>query len=323
MQQQIYQYHVISAKPPQFLIGWFFIPAWLGQRWPQDWGTNSRQKWGHRPRQSKRSLVSQAIWRGRGRRQRGWRRWGGPLSHHPTGSWLRWQLRLDHQTQQGRSQPKTKVTPRVGHKLKTKMRAQAQTEQEAPGIPGNVKSQRKEGKRLEEVGRSPESSPTRQLAQMAAKVGPSSSTGGGVSPKETLANCGMQGPRKEFLKVGLLKRPWRYQLVIVALHEICLFQKSTELLIGKCPFLHLVCEIAQEVGKYDMHFQVHAILTPQEAVEYFLVGLLEDTNLCTIHTKCVTIMPRDIQLACHICGEHLHYRDHPPPQSLFWSFCLL
>ena len=69
----------------------------------------------------------------------------------------------------------------------------------------------------------------------------------------------------------------------------------------------LVHEIALEVGWYDMHFEVHAILTLQEAAEAVLVVLLEDANLCTIHMKCITIMPKDIQLAWHIHGEHLHY----------------
>ena len=66
-------------------------------------------------------------------------------------------------------------------------------------------------------------------------------------------------------------------------------------------------EIALKVEQYDMCFQACAILTLQEATEAYLVGLLEDTNLCTIHTKCITIMPKDIQLVQHICGEHLHY----------------
>lgn len=33
------------------------------------------------------------------------------------------------------------------------------------------------------------------------------------------------------------------------------------------------------------------------------VGLFEDTNLCAIHAKRVTIMPKDIQLARRIRGE--------------------
>ena len=93
----------------------------------------------------------------------------------------------------------------------------------------------------------------------------------------------------------------------MALCEIWQFQKSMDLLIGKLPFLHLIHEIALGVGHYDMHFQVHAILTLQEAAVAYLVGLLEDTNLCAIHVKSITIMPKDIQLAWCIHGEHLHY----------------
>lgn len=43
--------------------------------------------------------------------------------------------------------------------------------------------------------------------------------------------------------------------------------------------------------------------TFQEASEAYLVGLFEDTNLCAIHAKRVTIMPKDIQLARRIRGE--------------------
>ena len=41
----------------------------------------------------------------------------------------------------------------------------------------------------------------------------------------------------------------------------------------------------------------------QEASEYYLIGLFEDSNLCCIHAKHVTIMPKDIQLAHRIRGE--------------------
>ncbi|GJV59298.1 histone H3.2, partial [Tanacetum coccineum] len=40
-----------------------------------------------------------------------------------------------------------------------------------------------------------------------------------------------------------------------------------------------------------------------EASEAYLVGLFEDTNLCMIHAKRVTIMPKDMQLARRIRGE--------------------
>jgi len=52
----------------------------------------------------------------------------------------------------------------------------------------------------------------------------------------------------------------------------------------------------------DLRFQSHAVLALQEAAEAYLVGLFEDTNLCAIHAKHVTIMPKDIQLVRRIRG---------------------
>ena len=99
------------------------------------------------------------------------------------------------------------------------------------------------------------------------------------------------------------RKPRRYQLGTVALREIRRYQKSTELLIRKLPFQQLVREIAQDLGKMSIRFQSGAIIALQEASEAYLVGLLEDSNLCAIHAKRVTIMPKDIQLACCIRGE--------------------
>ena len=75
-----------------------------------------------------------------------------------------------------------------------------------------------------------------------------------------------------------------------------------KLLIHKLPFQCLVQEIAQDF-KTDLRFQSAAIGALQEASEAYLVGLFEDTNLCAIHAKCVTSMPKDIQLACCVHGE--------------------
>merc|ERR1711957_251631 len=50
-------------------------------------------------------------------------------------------------------------------------------------------------------------------------------------------------------------------------------------------------------------FQTSAVLALQEASEAYMVGLFEDTNLCAIHAKRVTIMPKDMQLARRIRGE--------------------
>ncbi|XP_005755022.1 histone H3.3-like [Pundamilia nyererei] len=60
-------------------------------------------------------------------------------------------------------------------------------------------------------------------------------------------------------------------------------------------------------NKTDLRFQSSAVMALQEASEAYLVGLFEDTNLCAIHAKRVTIMPKDIQLARRIRGESLSY----------------
>ena len=86
------------------------------------------------------------------------------------------------------------------------------------------------------------------------------------------------------------------------LNPVHRYQKSTELLIRKLPFQRLVREIAQ-VSRPDLRFQSAAVMALQEASEAYLVRLFEDTNLCAIHAKRVTIMPKDMQLARRIGGK--------------------
>ena len=108
---------------------------------------------------------------------------------------------------------------------------------------------------MEGVGQSPLSLPTQQLAQMAVEARPSKLGGEEPTYKKLQPTVGGKAPQKEFLHAGQVKKPRRYQPGIVALREIQWFQKSTELLIWKLPFLQLVCEIAMQVGIYDMCFQ--------------------------------------------------------------------
>ena len=112
--------------------------------------------------------------------------------------------------------------------------------------------------------------------------------------------------RKLKQSTGVIKQPHRYRPSTKALIEIRRYQKSTELLICKLPFQRLIREVVQDY-KTDLRFQSSAIVALQEAAESFLVGLFEDTNLCAIHAKHVTIMPKDIQLAHHICADHVMF----------------
>nr|XP_039318591.1 uncharacterized protein LOC101028819 [Saimiri boliviensis boliviensis] len=160
---------------------------------------------------------------------------------------------------------------------------------------------------------------------------------GGKAPRKQLAT---KAARKSAPATGGVKKPHRYRPGTVALREIRRYQKSTELLIRKLPFQRLVREIAQDF-KTDLRFQSSAVMALQEACEAYLVGLFEDTNLCAIHAKRVTIMPKDIQLARRIRGERaeearrssfeihaagsflfyylLSLLLHPPSRTTFWN----
>jgi histone H3 len=140
------------------------------------------------------------------------------------------------------------------------------------------------------------------------------STGGKVPRKQyggkgPLKATGGKAPRKKLAEkaarmVNQSKKTRRWRPGTVALREIRRYQNSTELLIRRAPFQRLIREISQKF-KSDLRFQAASLSVLQEAAEAYLVGLFEDTNLCCIHAKRVTIFPRDIQLARRIRGEHL------------------
>ena len=98
------------------------------------------------------------------------------------------------------------------------------------------------------------------------------------------------------------QRKKRFRPGRLALNEIHYFQKHTHLLIRRLPFQRLVREVADSF-KTELRWRSSALMALQEACEAYLVWLFEDSNLCAIHAKRVTIMPKDIQLARRICGE--------------------
>ena len=122
---------------------------------------------------------------------------------------------------------------------------------------------------------------------------------GAKAPRKQLAS---KSARSATPSTGGAKATRRYRPGTVALREIRRYQKTTDLLLKKAPFQRLVRELAQDF-KTDLRFQSAAVMALQEASEAFLVGLFEDTNLCAIHARRVTIMPKDMQLARRIRGE--------------------
>ena len=133
--------------------------------------------------------------------------------------------------------------------------------------------------------------------------------------KQTARKCtGGKAPQKQLATkvackcapaTGGIKKPHCYRPGTVALRKIHKYKKSTEFLLCKLPFQRLVREIMQGHSG-DLRFQSSALGASQEASEVYLVGLFEDTNLCAIHARRVTIMPKDIQLTRRIQKEREH-----------------
>eukprot|EP01119_Soliformovum_irregulare_P011420 TRINITY_DN2850_c0_g1_i1.p1 TRINITY_DN2850_c0_g1~~TRINITY_DN2850_c0_g1_i1.p1 ORF type:complete len:155 (-),score=16.68 TRINITY_DN2850_c0_g1_i1:54-518(-) len=99
------------------------------------------------------------------------------------------------------------------------------------------------------------------------------------------------------------RKPHRARPGVAALKEIRKFQKTTDLLIRKLPFARLVRELAANITTDEIYrWRAEALLALQTAAESYLVHLFEDANLCAIHGKRVTIMPKDIQLSRRIRG---------------------
>merc|ERR1719201_1068521 len=135
-------------------------------------------------------------------------------------------------------------------------------------------------------------------------------TEGKAAPRKQLISAA-GGPGKGSAEGGRgkgkdpgVKKQRRYKPGTVALREIRKYQKSTELLIRKLPFQRLVREVAGDF-KSDLRFQGKGIEALQESAEAMLVGTMEDTNMCAIHGKRVTIMPRDLRLARQLRGEKM------------------
>lgn len=136
---------------------------------------------------------------------------------------------------------------------------------------------------------------------------------GGKAPRLQLAT---KSARESEARERMRKiKPYKYRPGTVSLREIRRFQKSTDTLIPKISFGRVAKEVAQDMAqeihmdhgklsKDNVRFQTTALAAVQEAAEAFIVNQMEETNLCAIHAKRVTIQPKDMDLALKI-GGHL------------------
>jgi histone H3 len=143
------------------------------------------------------------------------------------------------------------------------------------------------------------SSRVKQLARKAAKK-PKTSIRQGAAKKQLAKKSNSRFQES----TGAVKRPRRYRPGVQALREIRRYQKSTDAIIPLANISRLIREITEILyPKKIYRFQASAIEAIRQSVEAHMVTLFEDANLCAIHRKCVTITPKDIQLARRIRGE--------------------
>ena len=125
---------------------------------------------------------------------------------------------------------------------------------------------------------------------------------GGKTPRGSFRTAhGRRGITGRVARPGTVGRTLRWRPGTVALREIRRYQKSTDLLIRKLPFLRLLREIAQKI-KFDLRFQSTAVLALQEAAEDYLVKMFQQVNVCAIHGGRGTIKPKDIELLKRVQG---------------------
>uniref|UniRef100_A0A663FDD9 Core Histone H2A/H2B/H3 domain-containing protein n=1 Tax=Aquila chrysaetos chrysaetos TaxID=223781 RepID=A0A663FDD9_AQUCH len=69
---------------------------------------------------------------------------------------------------------------------------------------------------------------------------------------------------------------------------------------GWCPRVREICLLFTR--GVDYRWQRMALVALQEAAEAFVVRLLEDAYLCSLHARRVTLYPKDLQLARRLRG---------------------
>ena len=111
---------------------------------------------------------------------------------------------------------------------------------------------------------------------------------------------------------GGMKRVKKTKPGTVTLREVKKYQKSTAMVLPRAPFQRLVRQICTDMD-HELRFQSMALQALQEASEAYIVGVFEDTNLCAIHAKRMTVMKKDMDLARRIRGDRFtDYRDQMP-----------
>lgn len=109
-----------------------------------------------------------------------------------------------------------------------------------------------------------------------------------------------QSTPKKSSVTGLIVLGKKFKMSNAILEEICHLQTTTNNLLPKLPFSRLLKEIFLDCGAVNFRIQTAALEALQTASEMYLVDLFEDSNLCALHSKRVTLYDHDMKLACQI-----------------------
>ena len=88
-----------------------------------------------------------------------------------------------------------------------------------------------------------------------------------------------------------------------SLRDIRRLQRSTKLLVGKCPVPRAVRDVNDEI-KPDMRWSADALECVYEASKAFLTRYLEDANSAAIHGGRATLMQKDMILLKNLRMRH-------------------
>jgi histone H3 len=142
---------------------------------------------------------------------------------------------------------------------------------------------------------------TKQKVQKKSTTGQKPGTGQRLS-QTALKRYAQQQKDGTLPATGGVKKPRRFRPGTVALREIRKYQKSTDLLIAKVPFQRLVREVSDALTQDAFRWTASALLALQTAAEQGLAEMFESAQLCALHAKRITVMPKDIQLTRRLGG---------------------
>mmetsp|Transcript_68815 Transcript_68815/g.165184 ORF Transcript_68815/g.165184 Transcript_68815/m.165184 type:complete len:317 (-) Transcript_68815:18-968(-) len=220
------------------------------------------------------------------------------------------------------------------HAKRQRKPPQAEAEQEAAAGPASLDEEQEEGKQQSARQRKPPQA--EQIEREAAAASTPAHGEESAAQRGAAGSIEQSGPKRARTAEQLLRKEKRklqksYTSKLAdgrkvrrgdrAAKEIGVYQSSTALLIPKVAFQRVIRELAVDIGRALQHerwaslpkelrsagappeeevpyrFEMQALCCLQEASEEFVVGLLEDANICAAHAKRVTIMSRDLALS--------------------------